>query len=77
MIQFYAYIRVDEVYVRFFFNRLYTISGEKFFVIVSKKNNTITFDMVKMNGRWKIVEPAPKWLKPFEHHLSEIIKENY
>lgn len=77
MQQFNEIIKIDEEVLSFAFNRIYTKSGEKFFVVVEKDRQFFQFDMNRDNsGKWKIIEPAPEWLKPIEEKVAEIIARN-
>jgi len=77
MLQFNETIKIEDEVLSFAFNRIYTKSGEKFFVVVEKGRQFYQFDMNRDNsGRWKIIEPAPEWLKPIEEKVVELIARN-
>jgi hypothetical protein len=77
MLQFNETLKIEEDVLSFAFNRIYTKSGEKFFVVVEKGRQFFQFDMKKdSSGKWKISEPAADWLKPIEDKLSSIISRN-
>jgi hypothetical protein len=70
-------IEVDGETLNFSFYGIHTIKGEKIFVAVTRNRQSYAFDMIKGDsGRWKIIEPYPKWVKPFEGQLSYIIDQN-
>jgi hypothetical protein len=77
MQQFNETIKIDDEVLSFAFNRIYTKSGEKFFVVVEKDRQFFQFNMQRDNsGKWTIAEPAPEWLKPIEENLANIIAGN-
>ena len=77
MLQFSENIAIEDESLSFAFNRIYTKSGEKFFVVVQKGRKFFQFNMKRDEaGKWKITEPAPEWLKPIEENLSNIIARN-
>lgn len=73
MLQFSETIIVENEVLNFAFNRIYTKSGEKFFVVVQKGRKFFQFNMKRDEvGKWKITEPAPEWLKLIEENLSNV-----
>ena len=77
MINFSERITVEDEVLSFAFNRIYTKSGEKFFVVVQKDRKFFQFDMKRDDaGKWKITGQVPEWLKPIEEKLSATIARN-
>ena len=77
MLQFSETITVQDESLSFAFNRIYTKSWEKFFIVVQKGRKFFQFSMKRDEvGNWKITEPAPEWLKRIEENLSTIIARN-
>jgi len=68
---------LDGENLEFTFYYTHTIDGEKFFVTVTRHMQAYVFDMMERNsGKWLIIEPAPRWVKPLEEQLADIIKSN-
>jgi len=77
MLQFSETVAVDDEVLSFAFNRIYTKSGEKFFVVVQKNRKFFQFSMKRDDsGQWKLTEPVVEWLRPIEEKLSHIITRN-
>jgi len=68
---------LDGENLEFTFYLTHTIKGEKFFVTVTRYSTAYVFDMMEKNpGKWLIIEPSPKWVKPLEKKLADIILGN-
>jgi len=68
---------LDGETLEFTFYYTPTIEGAKFFVTVTRYSTAYVFDMMEKNsGKWLIIEPAPRWVKPLEEQLADIIKSN-
>lgn len=77
MNQFNGIILVDGESLSFDFSLIHTIKGCKFFIAVFKNKASFLFDMQKDGyGKWQILEPYPKWVKPYTEQLSCIIDQN-
>ena len=77
MLQFNDTIKIDDEVLNFAFNRIYTKSGETFFVVVEKGRQFFQFDMKKdSSGKWKISEPAAEWIKAVEEEIANLIGRN-
>lgn len=77
MKQFNGIIHTDEQLLLFTFSRVYIAEGEKYFVTVNRAGGFYPFDMKRnIDGKWKVPESAPVWLKSIEAQLSDIIVQN-
>jgi hypothetical protein len=77
MLQFNETIKIEDEVLGFAFNRIYTKSGEKFFVVVEKGRQFFQFDMKKdSSGKWRISDPAADWLRPIEEQIASMIARN-
>ena len=77
MNQFKVTLQLENEILDFSFNQIYTAAGEKFFITVNKDGSDFVFDIQKDGyGRWKIGEPAPKWVRAIERELIEAINPN-
>jgi hypothetical protein len=74
MNQFDEILYMGSEALSFHFSPIHTIKGVKIFVTVVKERGYFVFDMQKDgSGKWKILEPAPKWVKPFAKQLGDLI----
>jgi hypothetical protein len=77
MNQFNGSILVDGHDLSFDFLVIHTVKGIKLFIVVTKDRTSFIFDMQKDgSGKWKILEPAPKWVIPFAEQLGNTIDKN-
>ena len=77
MNQFNKNINVDGEELSFRFSQIYTVRGVKFFIVVNKNKSPCIFDMQKNGfGIWKIIDPAPQWVRPLELQLATVIIQN-
>jgi hypothetical protein len=75
--QFKGKLKVESQTLCFVFNRILTSNGEKFFIKVNKNRVPFSFDMKKDKyDKWKIVEPAPKWVRKVEEKLIKAINRH-
>jgi hypothetical protein len=77
MREFHHFIAVDNEQLLFYFSRIQTAGREEFFVSVIRSHKVFSFDMQGDDSeKWKIVTPAPEWLKALEEKLSDAINSN-
>jgi hypothetical protein len=77
MNQFDEIIYMDSEALSFHFSLIHTTKGVKIFVTVVKDRGYFVFDMQKDgSGKWKILDPAPIWVKPFAGQLGDVINKN-
>jgi len=49
----------------------------KFFITLSRSGElVVSFDMMQLNGTWKVVPPAPQWVIEKESELAAIIQNH-
>ena len=70
-------IEVEKGYVSFYFNRIYTVEGVRYYVSVIDPNTkrVVMFQMHEKEGKWSILHflDYPFWIVQLEAQLSEII----
>ena len=65
------------IYIKFSFNRIYTVNGYIFLVFaIQRDNNHFVIRMQSFLGVWKIVNKVPDWLLEVEQELATEISHH-
>ena len=60
----------------FYFKPIITPNTTKYFITAEEKNEVlISFEMVKFDDQWTVLQPAPEWIMKLETQLSKILEE--
>jgi hypothetical protein len=72
-------LEVEKTFLNFYFNRIYTADGQRYYIsVIGKDKKTYTFHMVEQGPAWKLLNPGncPDWIVAVEKEISEHIKSH-
>ena len=78
MLYFIKHILIENRYLRFSFNEIYSLEGMRYYIsVVGADHKVYHFNMKELLGSWKLIHPeeCPNWIVLNEDLFSTVIIE--
>lgn len=74
----HASIKIKRKLIRLEFNQVEVTNVLKFFVNATTETRNLTsFEVMKMEGKWRIMQAVPNWLQGHETLVISALKDHF